>query len=368
MSRGRRPRRAHPRSRGENAVLWVAMRADGGSSPLTRGKRLERATHPGGHGLIPAHAGKTGMPASSPRGRAAHPRSRGENAGGQTDSGSSLGSSPLTRGKQQEGLIRLEGGRLIPAHAGKTRGRGELHQGPGAHPRSRGENLLIAHLLLLLRGSSPLTRGKRVVVDRHIAGEGLIPAHAGKTRNSRRRVSKARAHPRSRGENLTDGYSSVWETGSSPLTRGKRDRRLPGRVDAGLIPAHAGKTRTHRRTHSRLTAHPRSRGENKTSARKGTLDHGSSPLTRGKRGTRSAPGWRGRLIPAHAGKTANSTVCCPTWEAHPRSRGENGVQKVEDGSDEGSSPLTRGKLLRGLDRGQRARLIPAHAGKTAGAA
>ena len=52
-------RRAHPRSRGENAMTWQATDLTAGSSPLTRGK-LGHAVGPlGVDGLIPAHAGKT---------------------------------------------------------------------------------------------------------------------------------------------------------------------------------------------------------------------------------------------------------------------------------------------------------------------
>ena len=50
--------------------------------------------------------------------------------------------------------------------------------------------------------------------------------------------------------------------------------------------------------------------------------------------------------------------------AHPRSRGENEARGAAWHPSEGSSPLTRGKLLNG-DLGRVALgLIPAHAGKT----
>ena len=56
-------------------------------------------------------------------------------------------------------------------------------------------------------GSSPLTRGKRNV-DLSLGGvEGLIPAHAGKTDGHGGAASALRAHPRSRGENLS-GWGS----------------------------------------------------------------------------------------------------------------------------------------------------------------
>ena len=49
------------------------------------------------------------------------------------------------------------------------------------------------------------------------------------------------------------------------------------------------------------------------------------------------------LIPAHAGKT-RGTVFSPTGNgAHPRSRGENDLIRVAGYLSVGSSPLTRGK-------------------------
>ena len=72
-----------------------------------------------------------------------------------------------------------------------------------------------------LRGSSPLTRGKLGKPAEHMKIDGLIPAHAGKTRGPRTASMTGGAHPRSRGENAEDQTRNVYEPGSSPLTRGK---------------------------------------------------------------------------------------------------------------------------------------------------
>ena len=111
------------------------------------------------------------------------------------------GSSPLTRGKLQEHEPTFLARGLIPAHAGKTRLGGGLSLKRGAHPRSRGENTLTVSCGARVRGSSPLTRGKRR--DRSPPGgqERLIPAHAGKTFGVAAVGSVMPAHPRSRGEN-----------------------------------------------------------------------------------------------------------------------------------------------------------------------
>ena len=152
---------------------------------------------------------------------------------------------------------------------------------------------------------------------------GLIPAHAGKTQAVTIQAQGHGAHPRSRGEN---GYFAfrVWPVlGSSPLTRGKHHRSQRGLSPAGLIPAHAGKTRIGTRIRGMAWAHPRSRGENPRLIGAGAAPAGSSPLTRGK--PMSASRWRARLglIPAHAGKTAIFCAILGLSRAHPRSRGEN---------------------------------------------
>ena len=51
---------AHPRVCGENAALDRSPKALQGSSPRMRGKPFFGDVYPGGVGLIPAYAGKTG--------------------------------------------------------------------------------------------------------------------------------------------------------------------------------------------------------------------------------------------------------------------------------------------------------------------
>ena len=152
------------------------------------------------------------------------------------------GSSPLTRGKLQLLRARRMGQGLIPAHAGKTETLLRFTSWLRAHPRSRGENTGSVSALIDWRGSSPLTRGKRGVLRAAAHPKGLIPAHAGKTIHSTNRADSCGAHPRSRGENRTGGAGVFAAAGSSPLTRGKRHRSPRTCGAHGLIPAHAGKT------------------------------------------------------------------------------------------------------------------------------
>ena len=233
--------------------------------------------------LIPAHAGKTWWGGGCQVFSGAHPRSRGENRSSTVTRWAGGGSSPLTRGKPHGIERRQSCHRLIPAHAGKTplmmRGRRSLR----AHPRSRGENIIRSDKPEAAEGSSPLTRGKRAFATRWSSASGLIPAHAGKTAISVSLPDQIGAHPRSRGENLGLTHARVEVEGSSPLTRGKPRLARRGVVRRGLIPAHAGKTEPRKRRTRPARAHPRSRGENEIALRARMRVSGSSPLTRGKR-------------------------------------------------------------------------------------
>ena len=254
--------RAHPRSRGENFACGAAIAKNVGSSPLTRGKLAGTGALTEDLGLIPAHAGKTAPIVVKLRPAPAHPRSRGENSTRSTCAGTDAGSSPLTRGKPRSGPRARRLRRLIPAHAGKTPGAGSRSRAFRAHPRSRGENLMPGCLIAPGVGSSPLTRGKRGVETLLHECGGLIPAHAGKTSQPCSVPAAGAAHPRSRGENVLSPSLRFGGLGSSPLTRGKPWRCSGQTPPVRLIPAHAGKTPSPKSKAARSRAHPRSRGEN----------------------------------------------------------------------------------------------------------
>ena len=363
MSRPAAPR-AHSRSRRENRSASRVIVITAGSSPLTRGKQqLQLGLQEGGR-LIPAHAGKTTVGIRPGSRSTAHPRSRGENEKARDAAGIPWGSSPLTRGKHllAEELEDVE--RLIPAHAGKTDRMFLQRPSVEAHPRSRGENRGEVGSAHAEGGSSPLTRGKRRLTLATLLFSGLIPAHAGKTHYCLMKPRSTRAHPRSRGEN--GGWDAPLGDyrGSSPLTRGKLARIDRGIRAPGLIPAHAGKTPNTNRCYCHARAHPRSRGENVTAAKPQKGGAGSSPLTRGKPPALRFQASSAGLIPAQAGKTGLYGPRTCGCGAHPRSRGENGMQARRTGLGSGSSPLTRGKQVTTRSAGEAAGLIPAHAGKT----
>ena len=226
-------RPAHPRSRGENSPAPTSGVPAAGSSPLTRGKPSSACTRVNLNGLIPAHAGKTSRARREPDPRTAHPRSRGENDPYTLPGVPGAGSSPLTRGKRVERGANLIHVRLIPAHAGKTPDQCSHAARQPAHPRSRGENVHDPERAALVEGSSPLTRGKLTFPIIGRGGGGLIPAHAGKTGTPLATLRGMTAHPPlTRGKHTLDTNQTSNQRlipahagktcGTTPLPRSRR--------------------------------------------------------------------------------------------------------------------------------------------------
>mgnify|MGYP001740833971 CR=1 FL=1 len=186
-------------------------------------------------------------------------------------------------------------------------------------------------------------RGKQDRAGGNHGIAGLIPAHTGKTMKGPRSSASWWAHPRSCGENRDGIMEQIVSVGSSPLTRGKLGNRLLARVVGGLIPAHAGKTLRLKASPHKTPAHPRSCGENQAIRMASLASLGSSPLTRGKRVRCLDRQTAERLIPAHAGKTTTASHSARAAGAHPHSCGEHSPCSASYFAPWGSSPLTRGK-------------------------
>ena len=150
------------------------------------------------------------------------------------------GSSPLTRGTRLQGWSARFMTRFIPAYAGNSR-RAYVTALPNAvHPRLRGELGCQKSIIDGAYGSSPLTRGTHASAISRTRLVRFIPAYAG---NSVRPVCGANpdpVHPRLRGELGSTIADPVAKGGSSPLTRGtlrNRNRRI---YVCRFIPAYAG--------------------------------------------------------------------------------------------------------------------------------
>ena len=110
-------------------------------------------------GIIPARAGFTILVPAPGRGHTDHPRSRGVYRGASSDSGPSIGSSPLARGLLEAQVRMIAPRRIIPARAGFTAREHDERISQWDHPRSRGVYANIDVEALAAAGSSPLARG-----------------------------------------------------------------------------------------------------------------------------------------------------------------------------------------------------------------
>ena len=316
----------------------------GWRSPHTRGAHQSPTKCKRTRRIIPAYAGSTHQTARPPAGSTDHPRIRGEHGWPRHHIQPHPGSSPHTRGAPARNRPDPTGCGIIPAYAGSTGFRGCRPTRARDHPRIRGEHFMNVRNAAPSPGSSPHTRGAH---ERHVViyecGR-IIPAYAGSTQRA----------PDLHGPG----------PGSSPHTRGAHPRPHPIRHPARIIPAYAGSTGTAPSDPPSKADHPRIRGEHPLAMKTNLLPMGSSPHTRGAREHAAGVEGPGGIIPAYAGSTPSprsSKARC--WD-HPRIRGEHASGCRESSDDRGSSPHTRGALTAFDVSVDLAGIIPAYAGST----
>jgi len=213
-----------------------------GLSPRARGTRQRDDHNERWHRFIPAHAGNTRASRTSAAATTVHPRARGEHKGEPNIRSGNHGSSPRTRGTRCGPGWRGVRHRFIPAHAGNTSATKTRWCASTAHPRARGEHSCCTTYDLLHDGSSPRTRGTLDLNHQPRLSQRFIPAHAGNTRFSASTRMASAVHPRARGEHVIAAFSLPANVGSSPRTRGTRERHGPLHLHRRFIPAHAGNT------------------------------------------------------------------------------------------------------------------------------
>ena len=296
--------------------------------------------------------------------RTDHPRIRGEHTHAAVIEASRPGSSPHTRGAPWPPSGRPHRSRIIPAYAGSTARRRALAWRMTDHPRIRGEHLSDVSALRGQWGSSPHTRGAPLGSSTTGVGWRIIPAYAGSTTIGSNMLPSLADHPRIRGEHTGVWDLSDVSAGSSPHTRGARVVPRRQSVAERIIPAYAGSTTASWMGDSSRTDHPRIRGEHPRRRAAPAEGEGSSPHTRGARAMDVNGDWDARIIPAYAGSTFPLTVARGAAQDHPRIRGEHPSKPLPCATLRGSSPHTRGARLLYYDTDSVIRIIPAYAGST----
>ena len=314
--------------------------------------------------IIPAHAGQTRREPSWGLPDQDHPRACGANALKRYMVSPHAGSSPRMRGKRDLEVPDAAHRRIIPAHAGQTPGRSASTSAPTDHPRACGANAPGWLSALKNAGSSPRMRGKLRGPAEHHRRQRIIPAHAGQTSAATTPIRWTTDHPRACGANYSLTPQRMDSHGSSPRMRGKHEEFARAKTRLRIIPAHAGQTFTWNADVSRGQDHPRACGANAAGRALDYAAIGSSPRMRGKRQEEHDHANLPRIIPAHAGQTAGNPAGRRAWSDHPRACGANHVICREEPRPNGSSPRMRGKPHAGDGDQGELRIIPAHAGQT----
>ena len=234
--------------------------------------------------------------------------------------------------------------RFIPAYAGNTkRTRRRLSTTP-VHPRVCGEHVGKDG------GENRLHR--------------FIPAYAGNTYGHLPVDLRRAVHPRVCGEHVDVDIDPRSCAGSSPRMRGtlQRDRYAEGRHR--FIPAYAGNTATRNAIGFEYPVHPRVCGEHTSIQYHAVARYGSSPRMRGTRKLKPQARIQYRFIPAYAGNTSSQADLIPSRSVHPRVCGEHLRCPWSTRKSSGSSPRMRGTRGIGGYRVPKGRFIPAYAGNT----
>ncbi len=169
-------------------------------------------------------------------------------------------------------------------------------------------------------------------------------------------------HPRERGEQTERMSVCALHLGSSPRARGTGGVCVRGRSGWRFIPASAGNRRAfvYRLIHGPV--HPRERGEQFRERLNETPSRGSSPRARGTVSACLGLPDLSRFIPASAGNRQCWHGSPSATAVHPRERGEQPFRvKIVQGFT-GSSPRARGTDDMHYAKRAWRRFIPASAG------
>ena len=339
-----RGRAVHPRMRGEHVLAGAV-----GVEP-TRS--------------IPACAGNTLQAEHRLCVITVHPRMRGEHDFRTVSVTGARGPSPHARGTHRTSAPSSHPRRSIPACAGNTRWSWRRASTSTVHPRMRGEHAGFGGIAGDNDGPSPHARGTRTASQGRGGGSRSIPACAGNTGCARRKCARRTVHPRMRGEHSSARSTACSTAGPSPHARGTLDAVEVVVRGRRSIPACAGNTSPPWSRRTAIAVHPRMRGEHGQIYGLNEEDYGPSPHARGTRQARCVGQVPRRSIPACAGNTPRQTWWSGTGTVHPRMRGEHASPLSGSALSSGPSPHARGTPAHAPAGTTGQRSIPACAGNT----
>ena len=277
--------RVYPRVGGETLPAGNPIVGAEGLSPRGRGNRARTPAPGGGHGSIPAWAGKPTARSRRSMRRTVYPRVGGETAHSVATTSDEYGLSPRGRGNRGGRVSGRGRPRSIPAWAGKPHSCAAVIHRWRVYPRVGGETRTGCTSPEKSRGLSPRGRGNRTRHSWLPRCARSIPAWAGKPRAGDRYPISPSVYPRVGGETVLAAGGALIGGGLSPRGRGNRGCRNGGRPDRGSIPAWAGKPRPVDHPARIGGVYPRVGGETQPTPISACCGRGLSPRGRGNPGS-----------------------------------------------------------------------------------
>ena len=217
---------------------------------------------------------------------------------------------------------------------------------------------------ILLTGPPPHARGSPRTACFPRSPARPTPACAGITRHRCAPATATQVHPRMRGDHGAPGAAPCGASGPPPHARGSPVGPRCCSRSARPTPACAGITLGLRCRRWRAGAHPRMRGDHGIDLVIMDVPTGPPPHARGSHDRGAAAGVGPGPTPACAGITATLSAASQPTAAHPRMRGDHPCVNATHRSATGPPPHARGSLSDGVPERERARPTPACAGIT----
>ncbi len=223
-------------------MISIIASSASGLSPLTRGTRFSPRVQIFDWRFIPAGAGNTRFVKVNTARRPVYPRWRGEHIAAAVGVEPWTGLSPLARGTRVAILLAFPHHRFIPAGAGNTGDPQSIQAAAAVYPRWRGEHPFSAGENVEIAGLSPLARGTLLARTVRWCQHRFIPAGAGNTWQPAPQRRADAVYPRWRGEHNCRPFVLSISNGLSPLARGTLPRLFCIKWIKRFIPAGAGNT------------------------------------------------------------------------------------------------------------------------------
>ena len=193
-------------------------------------------------GLTPTRVGTTPRPSGAAGTRRAHPHTRGDDTARPDSAREGGGSPPHAWGRPWTLGGAYLTGRLTPTRVGTTLLDQVPATITRAHPHTRGDDHCSIILPTASTGSPPHAWGRQILFSIVITNAGLTPTRVGTTGCFRPSGTATGAHPHTRGDDVVAGPAGCQPRGSPPHAWGRPvPDDVPSQSD-GLTPTRVGTT------------------------------------------------------------------------------------------------------------------------------